>query len=187
MHNENTTGTKKIIGLIIILLSLLMIPMILFGGEVDKNSELNHKNQANYVLKVKGDYISLKAKDASLKDILENIGLRMNIDVVANIPREEKITVDLDMMYLGDVLKRFRTDFAYITTSKKEAGKITKIVVVSKGGGKMRSDKFEYNPQPPIQQFEHKPQPSDVASEYNPQPPVVGSENNSKPSIIEKK
>ena len=124
------TGIKKFFGLIIILAPLLLIPTILFGGETDKKPESISKIQGNYVLRVKGEHISLKAKDASLKDILEEIGRRMQIEVVANIPREEKITIELDMMYLEDALKRFKTNYAYITRSEKEKGKITQIVVV---------------------------------------------------------
>ena len=159
MHNEKK-GIEKFFGLIIILLPLLMIPTILFGGETDKKPERNSESQADYVLMVKGSLISLKAKDASLKEILEEIGRRMKLEVVANIPREEKITVELDMMYLGDAIKRFRKNYAYITETEKERGKITKIVVVPKGMGKVRFKKLEYNPQPPIQKFEYNPQPS---------------------------
>jgi hypothetical protein len=183
MHNENT-GTKKFFGLIIILLPLLMIPTILFGGEVDKKSELNPKNQADYVLLVKGDHISLKAKDASLKDILEEIGRRMNIVVVANIPREEKITIELDMLYLGDAIKRFKANYAYITNSKKVTGKITKIVVVPKGTGKSLSDKSEYDPQPSIAESEYDPQPSIQKFDHDSQPSATRSEHESQSSAV---
>ena len=178
MHNEKK-GIEKFFGLIIILLPLLMIPTILFGGETDKKPERNSESQTDYVLMVKGSLISLKAKDASLKEILEEIGGKMKIEVVANIPSEEKITVELDMMYLGDALKRFRTNYAYITESEKERGKITKIVVVPTGVGKILPHKFEYdpqpsiqkyNPQPPIQKFEHESQPP--MQKYDPQPPI---------------
>ena len=111
MHNEKR-GIEKFFGLIIILLPLLIIPTILSGGEADTNPERIPEIQADYVLMVKGSLISLKAKDASLKEILEEIGRRMKIEVVANIPREEKITIELDMMYLGDAIKRFKTNYA---------------------------------------------------------------------------
>ena len=156
-------GIEKFISFIVILLPLLMIPTILFGGEADNKPERNSESQVGYVLRVKENFISLKAKDASIKEILEDIGRRMKIEVVANIPWEEKITVELDMMYLGDAIKRFRTNYAYITESEKEKGKITKIVVVPKGVGKAPSMpykkikakpkplKFDYNPQPSLQ------------------------------------
>ena len=187
MHNEKT-GIEKFFGLIIILLPLLMIPTILFGGETDKKPERNSESQADYVLMVKGSLISLKAKDASLKEILEEIGGRMKIEVVANIPSEDKITVELDMMYLGDALKRFRTNYAYITESEKERGKITKIVVVPTGVGKMLPHKFsqspiqKYNPQPPIQKFEHESQPP--MQKHDPQPPIQKFVHEPQPTTV---
>ena len=138
MHNKKR-GVEKLFGFIIILLPLLMIPTILFGREADKQPEWNSERQVGYILKVKGDFISLKAKNASIKKILEDIGRRMKIEVVANVPREEKITVELDMMYLGDAIKRFRTNYAYITEPEEKEGKITKIVVAPKGLGKALS------------------------------------------------
>jgi len=67
----------------------------------------------------------LKAKDASLKDILEEIGRMMEIDVVANVPSEQKITIELDMMYLEEALKRFKTNYAHITKSEKDEKFVT--------------------------------------------------------------
>jgi len=177
MKNEKR-GIKKLFGFIIALLPLLIIPTILSGMEVNKKSE----SHSEYILKVKGDHISLKAKDASLKDILEEIGRRMKIEVIANITREQKITIELDMMYLGDALKRFKTNYAYITKTEKQKGNITKIVVVPKGGEKILPNKSEYNPQPPIQKFEHEPQPP--MQKYDPQPPIKKFEHESQPTTV---
>jgi hypothetical protein len=167
MHNEKRR-IEELFGFIIILLPLLMIPTILFGGETDKKPERNSESQADYILMVKESLISLKAKDASCKEILEEIGRRMKIEVVANIPREQKITIEFDMLDLGDAIKRFRTSYAYITKVEKEKGKITKIVVVPKGLGeekrliepgiraredsRQKPSEFEYDPQPSIQE-----------------------------------
>jgi len=63
----------------------------------------------------------------------------MKIAVIANIPREEIITIELDTVYLGDAIKRFRTNYAYITEPEEKEGKITKIVVAPKGLGKALS------------------------------------------------
>ena len=162
MHN-NIKGVEKRFGFIITLLALIMIPSIMFGGEIDKKTERYSDSQSDYILIVKENLISLKAKDASVKEILEDIGRRMKIEVVANIPREEIITIELDMVYLGDAIKRFRTNYAYITESEEKEGKITKIVVVPKGLGKAPSIpskkikvkpkqfKLKYNPQPSVQ------------------------------------
>ena len=39
----------------------------------------------------------------------------MKIAVIANIPREEIITIELDTVYLGHAIKRFRANYAYIS------------------------------------------------------------------------
>jgi len=199
MHNEKR-GIEKLFGFIIILLPLLMIPTILFGGEADKKPERNSESQADYILMVKESLISLKAKDASLKEILEEIGRRLNIEVVANILKEEKITIEFDKLYLGDALKRFKTSYAYITESEKEKGKITKITVVPKGLGKGLSTKFEHDPQSSIQKGEVKEEKRLVGPEirareevgteepsrfeYDPQPSI---QYDPQPSIQEEK
>lgn len=159
MDNEKR-GIEQLFGFIIILLAFLIIPTVLFGGASDKKQERNSESQGDYILRVKESLISLKAKDASFKEILEEIGRRMNIEVAANIPKEEKITIEFDMMPLREAIKRFRKSYAYVTDTEKKEGKITKIVVVPEGLGKGLSNKFEYDPQPSIQEFKYNPQPS---------------------------
>jgi hypothetical protein len=170
MHNIKK-GIKKLLSFTIISLSFLIIPTILPGMEADKNPKENSESYGGYDLVIKGNDISLKAKGASLKNILEEIGRRMKIEVFVNIPQEVKITIALDMMYLGDALKKFKKNYAYITESDKDEGKIIKIVVVPKGDEKMLPYKYEYNPQPPIQ-------------EYNPQPPIEKFEHEHQPTIV---
>jgi len=155
MHSKKR-GIEKLFGFIIILLPLLMIPTILFGVEANNKLEGKSESQADYILLVKESLVSLKAKDASIKEILEEIGRRMKIEVVANIPKEEKITIEFDMLYLGDAIKRFRTSYAYITETEKEKGKITKIVAVPKGLGKVLPKKFKYTRQLSIQGDQYK-------------------------------
>ena len=89
MHNKKR-GIEKLFGFIIIFMPLLVIPTILFGGEADNKPERNSESQADYILMVKENFISLKAKDASIKEILEDIGCRMKIEVLADIPIEER-------------------------------------------------------------------------------------------------
>ena len=170
-------GIEQLFGFIIIILApLLITPTILLGGAADKKPERDSESQGDYVLMVKEDLVSLKAKDASFKEILEEIGRRMNIEVVANIPKEEKITIEFDMMPLGEAIKRFRTSYAYVAKSEKEKGKITKLVVAPKGPGKGLSSKFEYDPQPAIKEFEYDPQPAIKEFEYDPQPAIEKKE-----------
>jgi type II secretory pathway component GspD/PulD (secretin) len=123
----------------ILLISLLITPNSLFGGEADKKSEVDSKRRADFVITIKDSLISLTAKDASLKQIVEEIGRRMKIEVVADISEEEKITTKFDKLSLEDAIKKLRTSYAYVWNSEKEEGKITKIVLLPEGKGTVLS------------------------------------------------
>ena len=123
----------------IFLISLLITPNFLFGGEADKKYEIEAKNRADFVLTIKDSFISLTAKDAPLKEIVEEIGRRMKIEVVADISDEEKITIRFDKLSLKDAIKRLSTSYAYVWNSEKEEGKITKIVLLPEGKGTVLS------------------------------------------------
>ena len=84
----------------IFLISLLITPNFLFGGEADKKYETQAKSRADFVLTIKDSLISLTAKDASLKEIVEEIGSRMKIEVVADISKEENIAIRFDNLSL---------------------------------------------------------------------------------------
>jgi type II secretory pathway component GspD/PulD (secretin) len=128
-------GIEELFLVSILLISLLITPNSLFGGEADKKYEAQAKSRADFVLTIKDSLISLTAKDASLKEITEEIGRRMKIEVVAAISEEEKITIRFDKLSLEDAVKKLRTSYAYVWNSEKEEGKITKIVLLPEGKG----------------------------------------------------
>jgi type II secretory pathway component GspD/PulD (secretin) len=132
-------GIEKLFWVSILLLLLLIIPASLFGGEADKKYEVKAESRADFVLTIKDSLISLTAKDASLKEITEEIGRRMKIEVVADISEEEKITIRFDKHSLEDAIKKLRTSYAYVWNSEKEEGKITKIVLLPEGKGTVLS------------------------------------------------
>jgi hypothetical protein len=57
----------------------------------------------------------------------------MNIEVFARIPAEDKITIQFANLTLEEALKKFKTNYAYITDTKKKQGNIKRIVVVPEG------------------------------------------------------
>ena len=138
MCNEKR-GIEKLFLVSIFLISLLIIPNFLFGGEADKKFEVKAESRADFVLTIKDSLISLTAKDASLKEITEEIGRRMKIEVVADISEEEKITTKFNKLSLEDAIKKLRTSYAYVWNSEKEEGKITKIVLLPEGKGTVLS------------------------------------------------
>ena len=93
------------------------------------------ESKSDFVLTIKDSLISLTAKDASLKEIVEEIGRRMKIEVVANISEDEKITIHFEKLSIEDAIKRLSTNYIYVADLEKTKGKITKMIVLLKGKG----------------------------------------------------
>lgn len=139
MRNVKREIEKFLAIVILMLLPMFIIPHHIFAGDDDKKPVGESESKANFVLTIKENLISLKANDVSLKEILEEIGHRMKIEVDAHIPEEEKITIEFDKLSLEDAIKRLSTNYVYFMDSKKEEGRITKIVLLPKGEGTVLS------------------------------------------------
>jgi type II secretory pathway component GspD/PulD (secretin) len=103
------------------------------GSETNQNKTLAILDKGKYELSVKDNLVSLHAEDAFLKKILVDIGQRMNIEVFARIPAEDKITMRFSNLTLEETLKKFRTNYGIVTDSKDNGGNIKRIVVVPEG------------------------------------------------------
>ena len=117
----------------IILLALLTILMLLvmFSSALAEVVEKDNADmQFNYVLTIEEGIISLDAKNTSLKQIFEEIGVRMGIEVEAMISDEEIISLSFKKLSLEDAIRKLSANHAYIIDSDKEKGQITKIVIV---------------------------------------------------------
>lgn len=125
-------GIEKLLK-IMLLLPLFVAPNDTFGGEADRKPKGKSAGKPDFVLTVKDNLISLTAKDASLKEVLEEIGRRMKIDVVANVPSNEKTSAGFEKLSLEEALKRLSTNYSYITETEKGERKVTKIIVLEKG------------------------------------------------------
>ncbi|MBI2487131.1 MAG: hypothetical protein HYW01_09265 [Deltaproteobacteria bacterium] len=138
---RNTKGIHKLLWVIAF---LLIIPSSSFGNETNKSKE-EQKPEFSFVLTIKDSLISLKAKDAPLKEIVEDIGSRMGIKVISKIPVEQKVTLQIEKLPLETVIERLReyADMAYIRDSEKKESKITKILLFLKGKGETLSTETE--------------------------------------------
>jgi hypothetical protein len=96
-------------------------------------AEENKKINTTYEMSIKDDLITLKAEGAFLKTILEDIGQKMDIVVIARIPAEEKITIRFANLSLEEALKKFKKNYAYVTDATGQQEKIARIVVVPEG------------------------------------------------------
>jgi hypothetical protein len=139
---------------LIILMMLLLFSSALAKAVEEAKSEI----PSNYVLAIEDGLITLNAKDASLKDIFKELGKRMDIEVKAMVPEEEKITIAFDRLSLEDAIKRLSINYVYLIDSNREEGKITKIVVLpeEEGKGKIVSGKVKKSREEPFK-FEFDP------------------------------
>jgi type II secretory pathway component GspD/PulD (secretin) len=115
------------------LLLHLTLPAVSSGSEPNQITNDIFEKNMKYELSIKENLITLNADDAFLKKILEDIGQRMNIEVFARIPVEDKITIKFSDLPLEEVLKKFKTNYALVTDSKDKNGNIKRIVVVPAG------------------------------------------------------
>jgi hypothetical protein len=125
-------GRGALLGLL--LLSLFILPAALFGEEAKKEAGERVKPQTDFVLTIQDNLLSLKAQQASLQAILDEIGRQMHIEVVAQIPAQEKITFAFDRLSLEEALQRFGdyTNYVYVKGAEKEPGQISKIMIFPK-------------------------------------------------------
>lgn len=133
MHNRKKRIGKYYGVVILLFMSLLVIPTLLFGENAFGNAERESEEKSSFELTVKDDLITLSANDASLKEIVEEIGEKMNIKAVANIHAEEKISVEFERLSLTKALEKLSSNYGYIMNTEKDKKKIARIFVLPKG------------------------------------------------------
>ncbi len=128
--NNARRKIERILVIFIFLSPLPIIPTTLFGWEADEKSEEKLEGKTDFDLSIKEGNISLSAKDASLKEVLKEIGQRIKVEVVGNIPEGEKVSVEFDKLSIVEVLEKLFINYGYITESEGGEKKITKIIVL---------------------------------------------------------
>jgi hypothetical protein len=119
--------------LLVGLLGPRVAPAQIFAVEAETNPKGKPATKADFVLTVKDNLISLKAKEALLKEVLGEIGRRMKIDVVGGIPDTKKITAEFENLSIEEAVNRLSTNYSYVMDSTNGERKITKIIVFEKG------------------------------------------------------
>ena len=116
------------------LLPLLVISTLVLGEKAEGKAEnVKPKDNTNFTLIVKDDLISLDSKEASLKEIVEEIGRRMDIEVDAHISKDEKVTQKFEKLLLVDALKKLSSNYGYIVNTEQNKKKVVKVFVLLKG------------------------------------------------------
>jgi hypothetical protein len=122
-------------GVVIVALLLSNItPRDGLGGELERKLRGTSVGSAPFTLTIQDGLISLRATDASIKQILAELGHQMDIDVSVRLPVEERITLAFDQLPLMEAIKRFGRHVNYLVLEDRanERGKITRIIVFSR-------------------------------------------------------
>jgi hypothetical protein len=106
--------------------------LVLLGAEKGSAAARETRHGTDFVLTRQGDRLSLRAQQASLREIVETVGSMLAIDVVARIPWDIQVTLDFADLSLEDALQRFRSfaNFAYTKDTSQPDSKITRIMVI---------------------------------------------------------
>jgi hypothetical protein len=92
--------------LIILFLSLFITSHDVSAAEADRSPKGKPASKADFVLTVKDNLISLEAKNASLKAVLE-----------AGIPDTKKITAEFENLSIEEAVSRLITNYSYVMDS----------------------------------------------------------------------
>lgn len=124
------TKKERVIGF----LSILSLTFIFNATSLPAQSQSTGKAKPAFVVTVRDNLISLKATDASLIEVLEEIGKRTKIEIVAPLPEKEKITAEFDKLPLEEAIKRLTPNYSHAMISEPGGKRIGKIIVLQKGG-----------------------------------------------------
>jgi len=149
-----------------LLICLIIISSSLFGRKAYGEIEDENEQKGYFELRVKDDFISLNANDASLKKILEELGRRMNIEVAANIPEEERINIKFHSLSLSDALEKLSLNYGYIMNTADGKKKIARIFVLAKGNETDKGKLIKLEVKETIK--ENKLQPEPFKFEFDP-------------------
>jgi type II secretory pathway component GspD/PulD (secretin) len=125
--------------LLVALLGPIIAATQIFGGEAETSAKGNPAAKADFVLTVKDNLVSLTAKDASLKEVLEEIGRKMNIEVFALLSEQEKTTVGFEKLPLKEAIERLIRNYPHLVVSQEGDGRITRIIALQKNRDAMPS------------------------------------------------
>jgi hypothetical protein len=115
-------------------LTLFFLGLFINPTDLSAQNQPAAKGKTGFVLTIQDNLLSLKATDASLIEVLEEVGRRMKIEVVAALPEKEKITAEFNKLSLEDAIKRLTPNYSHAMISEPGGKKISKIIVLQKGG-----------------------------------------------------
>ena len=115
-------------------LCLLLVSIFVNPNSFSAQNQSQERVKRNFVLTIQDNLLSLKATDALLIEVLEEVGRRMKIEMVAAVPEKEKITAEFNQLPLEEAIKRLTPNYSHAMISEPGGKKISKIIVLQKGG-----------------------------------------------------
>lgn len=100
----------------IVVFSLIVVSFlspILFGFMSIGKGEPETETTSRFDLSVDEKLVTLHANNASLYQIIEELGKLMKIEVVGNIHEEEQVNADFDKLSLIEALEQLSTNYGY--------------------------------------------------------------------------
>jgi hypothetical protein len=117
-------GRRRLLRSTLLGLCLAVVGLALTREAHPQSQEGASTRQPPFVLTIQGELISLRAEDASIKAMIEEIGRRLNIRVKVDIPTTAKLTLAFDQLPLQEVLKRFGKHVNYGYVEQWEQGEL---------------------------------------------------------------
>ncbi|MEO8324853.1 MAG: hypothetical protein ABI618_03330 [Nitrospirota bacterium] len=115
-----------------IIFFFLVCPVTLFG-QTQAIPKIPARAEGKFVLTVENDLLSLKAQEASLRAILAEIGHKMRIEVVGEIPAEDTLTAEFHHLRLEQALHRLSSNYGYQMKKNEGQQNVAKIFLLPKG------------------------------------------------------
>lgn len=81
------------------------------------------------------------------KEVLEEIGRRMSIEVFAPLPEQEKITTEFEKLSLEEAIERLVRNYPHLVVSQEADRRITRIIALQKSGDTVPSKPVTKGPE----------------------------------------
>ena len=93
---------------------------------------------AEFILTVEDQLISLRAREASLNSIVEEIGQKMAIEVLGTIPKDETVTTAFERLPVAEALQRLSPNYGYQLRRDSGGQEVATIFVLPNPDGFVR-------------------------------------------------
>ncbi|MDR4506182.1 MAG: hypothetical protein MRK01_15525 [Candidatus Scalindua sp.] len=160
---------------------------ILFGDESAGKAETAVENKSGFALAADEGLLTLHAQNASLYEIIEELGKLMKIEVVGNIHEKEKVSADFDKVSLKEALEKLSINYGYQMDSDDDgddnnghSSLITKIIILPKGREKELSEITSKDQDIQEKQTEEPKRPEPFIFEFDPRIFMEEEQNSNK-------